>query len=61
MKVSTPEGNITASKALLNDLSLALCEASKRYAEIGKSGLSKHYSELSDIIYASLKENGYYD
>ena len=51
---------ITASKEVLNYLSLALEDGAERQAEKGHDVLEKAYQEWADLIYKALKDCGYY-
>ena len=52
---------ITASKEVLNYLSLALEDSAERQAEKGHECLQRTYKEWASLIYQSLKECGYYE
>jgi hypothetical protein len=61
MTVKTSYGELTGDNDLLNTISLFLRIASSVYSE----GVNKWYGEqafqISDEIYQSLKQNGYYE
>lgn len=61
MTVNTCKGKITANKDVLNVISIAFLEASRKYKEDGCNALSKSYDVVSTEIYRALKEVGYYD
>lgn len=54
-------GNLTASKALLNYLSLVLQDHADYEREQGKIATAEKSESMSDKIYEELKATGYYN
>lgn len=53
-------GKITASKRLLNELSISLWVASEAEESKGHHDIAKRNEKISDSILLALKEDGYY-
>ena len=60
MTVNTIIGKITASKDTLNELSIALSEASESYAKREMPASSERAFEVSSKIYTALCGKDYY-
>ena len=60
MTVNTTIGKITASKEVLNMLSLSLLESSNGFAERGYIERSKQDNAVSDEIFRALAAVGFY-
>lgn len=60
MTVKTIEGNITASKAVLNLISVDLYEAAINFDKENLHGLARHTRNIADQIYEALESSGYY-
>ena len=61
MTVSTSKGKITATKPVLNAISIAFLDAAKNYKDVGLYELANYYDKVSEDIYRALKDKGYYD
>ena len=61
MTVNTSKGKITADKAVLNAISIAFLDAARSYKDEGLYELANYYNRISEEIYISLEEAGYYD
>lgn len=54
------EGSISASRDLLNLISIAFSEAAYHYESKGLNNLAKSYRDIATQIYDRLDETGYY-
>lgn len=54
------EGSISASRDLLNLISIAFSEAAYHYEDKGLKHLAKSYRDTATQIYDKLEESGYY-
>lgn len=62
MTVQFRNGNkVTANKATLNELSIALRYASEKLREKDRLAMSQHYKEMADVIYDELDKENYFD
>ena len=61
MTINTEVGKITASKEVLNYLSLVISEASKYYESKGSFALEKKARGVASEIFDALDDTGYYD
>ena len=60
MTVKTIFGNITASKDVLNELSIYASEASKEYERKGYFALQERAQEVANTIFNELDKTGFY-
>lgn len=61
MRICTREGSISASRDLLNVISIAFSDAAYHYESKGLMHLAKSYREIATQIYDRLEESGYYN
>lgn len=54
-------GKITASKKVLNEISLLALDASKYRRNKGQDSIANNWSDISDFIYDTLLKAKYYD
>ena len=54
------EGSVSASRNLLNLISIAFSDAAYHYESKGLMNLAKSYREIATQIYDKLDETGYY-
>lgn len=59
--ISTPEGEITTNKALLNHICEAFCALYNEDKSCGYNTCAKKEFEMIGNIFNSLNETGYYD
>lgn len=55
------EGSISASRDMLNLISIAFSEAAYHYEDKGLKHLAKSYRDTATQIYDRLEESGYYN
>jgi hypothetical protein len=61
MTVKTSLGNITASEAVLNEISLAFYQSGERDEANGLESIATERKNIADEIYNALNESGYYN
>lgn len=59
--ITTPNGNITASKYLLNSISIAFSKCSEKFKEDGAPALACDAENIADAIYDELKKTNFYE
>lgn len=55
------EGSVSASRDLLNLISIAFSDAAYHYESKGLKNLAKLYRDIATQIYDRLEESGYYN
>lgn len=60
MTIKTSEGNITASKAVLNMLSIHLFESAEKHEKENFKALAKQARTIATELYKGLEETGFY-
>ena len=61
MTVNTHEGKITATKSVLNLISMAFDNDAKQWDKSGMHSVADSRKKVANEIYLALKEAGYYD
>ena len=61
MTVNTHEGKITATKEVLNLISMAFVSDAKQWDKEGFHLVADSRKKVANEIYIALKETGYYD
>ena len=61
MTVNTHEGKITATKEVLNLISMVFETDAINWSKVGVQPVANSRKKVANEIYAALKEAGYYD
>ncbi len=61
MTVKTSNGNITASKSLLSEITCVLYETARHNRQNGYEATANRYSKIANEIYDALDATGYYE